>query len=283
MLGIVSGDLPPGRRLPSTRELARRLQIHCNTVSAVYRALTESGWVACKKGSGVYVRAVEDDAESNADLALDQLISSFLRDARLRGFSLTDIQRRVKQWLELQPPERFLVVEPDEELREILIAEIGEATKFQTVGASPADCADMNLLGSVAVALYGQLDAARRVLPIGTALLGLHSRSIPEALRGQTLPPAEALIAVASRWPEFLRWTRTLLIAAGVDAGALSFHDARERHWRQGLRASAFVIADALTAKNLPARCPARIFHIISDNSLDELRHFVSRFLSSKQ
>jgi len=36
-LAILSGDLKPGDRLPSTRELARRFCIHPNTVSAGYR------------------------------------------------------------------------------------------------------------------------------------------------------------------------------------------------------------------------------------------------------
>ena len=34
VLAILSGDLRPGERLPSTRELARRFSIHPNTVSA---------------------------------------------------------------------------------------------------------------------------------------------------------------------------------------------------------------------------------------------------------
>ncbi|MEJ7712524.1 MAG: hypothetical protein WKF84_22415 [Pyrinomonadaceae bacterium] len=38
----------------------------------------------------------------------------------------------------MQPPERFLVIEPDEELRRILVAEIEEATNFKTTGVSPA-------------------------------------------------------------------------------------------------------------------------------------------------
>src|SRR4029078_9443643 len=39
MFGVVSGDLKPGQRLPSTRELARRFLIHSNTVSAAFRGL----------------------------------------------------------------------------------------------------------------------------------------------------------------------------------------------------------------------------------------------------
>ena len=56
ILGIISKDLKPGQRLPSTRELALRYKIHANTVSAAYRALGSRGWVQFRKGSGVFVR-----------------------------------------------------------------------------------------------------------------------------------------------------------------------------------------------------------------------------------
>ena len=55
-LGILSHDLRPGARLPSTRELARRYGIHANTVSAAYRELEARGWLELRRGSGVYVR-----------------------------------------------------------------------------------------------------------------------------------------------------------------------------------------------------------------------------------
>ncbi len=41
ILGIISEDLKPDQRLPSTRELARRFHIHPNTVSAAYRDLAK--------------------------------------------------------------------------------------------------------------------------------------------------------------------------------------------------------------------------------------------------
>jgi len=39
LLAILSRELGPGDRLPSTRELARRLHVHSNTVSAAYAEL----------------------------------------------------------------------------------------------------------------------------------------------------------------------------------------------------------------------------------------------------
>ena len=56
VFGIVSNDLKVNERLPSTRDLARRYDIHANTVSAAYRELARRDWVEFRKGSGVYVR-----------------------------------------------------------------------------------------------------------------------------------------------------------------------------------------------------------------------------------
>jgi GntR family transcriptional regulator len=285
MLGIVSDDLKAGQKLPSTRELARRFHIHSNTVSSAYRELARRGWVEFRKGSGVYVRARASaaqiaEAQHGAQLELDQLISTFLRVAREKGFSLADIQARVKHWLEIQPPDHFLIIEPDEELRRILAVEIKEATLWRVSGVGLDQCADASaLMGATPVAMYGQAEEVRARLPPDTQCLLLHSRSVPESLAGEQPPAPDSLIAVVSRWPEFLRWSRTVLVAVGIDPSAINFRDAREPGWERGLRSSAFVITDALTVKHLPAGCDARVFRIIADSSIAELRSFVEQFL----
>jgi DNA-binding transcriptional regulator YhcF (GntR family) len=280
MLGITSGDLASGERLPSTRELARRFSIHSNTVSAAYRELARRGWVDLRRGSGVYVRGRAIDNPLETSLELDQLIQMFLQLARDRGFSLEEIRGRIQHWLGLEQPDHFLVIEPDEELRRILVAEIEEATRFKVTGAHPEECADERLLaGAAPVALYGQAESVRSVLAPGTSCLLLNSRSVPESLEGQERPEGDELIAVVSHWPDFLRWSRTMLLAAELDPDSLSFRDARERGWQKGLKSSAFVIADALTASQLPADIRTRIFRIIADSSRQELREYVKRFL----
>src|SRR5215211_1210369 len=122
-LGIVSNDLKPKERLPSTRDLARRYDIHANTVSAAYRELARRGWVEFRKGSGVYVRG-RTDGQFEQHLVLDQLVSRFFRNLREEGHSLAEIQDAVRRSFSLQRPDHFLLLEPDPELREILVAEI---------------------------------------------------------------------------------------------------------------------------------------------------------------
>jgi GntR family transcriptional regulator len=247
-------------------------------VSAAYRELARRGWVEFRKGSGVYVRlrAVEKMEEG---LALDQLISRFFRHLREGGYSLAEIQSGVKRSFSLQRPDHFLVLEPDAELREILVAEIALATKVRVSGVGPADLdGGAALLGAVPAVLYGHLEPFRARLKPETDLLVLNSASVVETFRGETKPRADALIAIVSRWPEFLRWSRTLLLAAGLDGDALSVRDARERGWEKGLRSAAFVITDSLMAPRIPAGCEIKVFRVIAERSLHELQEYAERF-----
>ncbi|HKD75251.1 MAG TPA: GntR family transcriptional regulator, partial [Ktedonobacterales bacterium] len=92
-LAILSGDLRPGDRLPSTRELARRFAIHPNTVSAGYRELEHDGWTELRHGSGVYVcdRRPPETAEAH----IDAYIAEFFRRAHELGLSTTALRRRM--------------------------------------------------------------------------------------------------------------------------------------------------------------------------------------------
>jgi GntR family transcriptional regulator len=286
MLGVLSDDLKPGQRLPSTRELARRFRIHPNTVSAAYRDLERAGWLEVRKGSGVYVRPLGDmeaGAPSDPRLELDHLISAFFTLARVRGFSLAEVQSRLGRWLARASPDHFLVVEPDEHLREILVAEVAEATGFDVRGVGYDECGDeAGLTGAAVVALYSKAEEVRRALPAGAAPIFLHTRSIPESLAGEKAPPREALVSVVSRWPGFLEWARVFLVAAGVEADSLDLRDAGAPGWERGLHASAYVITDALTARQLPRDCRARVYRVVADSSLEELRGFVEKFLMSE-
>jgi GntR family transcriptional regulator len=278
VLGIVSNDLKVNERLPSTRDLARRYDIHANTVSAAYRELARRGWVEFRKGSGVYVRARTDD-KLEQHLALDQLVSRFFRSLREDGHSLSEIQEAVRRSFSLQRPDHFLLLESDPELREILVAEIAGAAKVRVKGAGPAEIdAVSSLTGAVPLVLYGHLESFGERIDPQTDLLVLHSASVVESMKGQTRPPADALVAIVSRWPEFLRWARTMLVAAGLDADALSFRDARERGWEKGLRSATFVITDSLMAPRIPAGCEIKVFRVLAASSLRDIRDYAERF-----
>jgi GntR family transcriptional regulator len=180
----------------------------------------------------------------------------------------------------MQRPDHFVLLEPDPELREILVAEIAAATKVKVKGVGPNEV-DGAMMGAVPVVLYGHMDQfADRIKP-ETDVLVVHSASVVERMRGQTRPPPDALVAVVSRWPEFLKWARTMLVAAGIDSDALSVRDARERNWEKGLRSAAFVITDSLMAPRIPVGCEVKLFRVLAETSLTDLRAYAQKFLAA--
>jgi len=52
---ILDGRLPPGARLPPTRELARRLSVSRTTMTVAYDRLTGEGFVTARTGAGTFV------------------------------------------------------------------------------------------------------------------------------------------------------------------------------------------------------------------------------------
>jgi DNA-binding transcriptional regulator YhcF (GntR family) len=281
VLGILCADLPPGHRLPSTREMARRFHLHANTVSAAYRELQKGKWVEFRHGSGVYVRSSKPETASSAQFALDQLISNLFRSAREIGAPMATVRSRLRHWLAIQPPDHFLVIEPDEELRKIVVVEIQKALEFPVLGAGVEVCQHAEELASaIPVALPSKVETLHKALPEGTECIALHVRSVPTSL-GEWMPVAtDKLVGVASRWPGFLNSAKTMLIAAGFDADALVLRDARQPGWKDGLKSVAAVVCDSLTSLEVPRRTRNICFPLIAESSLEELRRY-QRFITA--
>ena len=271
-LAMLSEEIKPGTRLPSTRELARRLNIHSNTVSAVYRELTAGGWVEMRRGSGIYARVRLKRHDGMAEGDLDRLISTFLRQARLSGYTLAEIESRFVHWFGIHPPDHLLVIEPDPDLRALIVAELREGTGLRVEGAEVEECRNAErLVGAAVVALAAWESELREKLP-QIDVFPLHIRSVAEMLAGEQRPAPDDLITVVSRWPRLLEWAEKILVAAGVEEPALDLRLARGQRWRQGLRAASIVITDAATRGELPPDCQPRVYRVIADASLQALR-----------
>jgi DNA-binding transcriptional regulator YhcF (GntR family) len=274
VLGIVSGDLAPGERLPSTAVIARRFHIHANTVRAVYRGLAKRRWLEWKHGSGFFVRPRASFAKLFApEMELDELIATFLNVARSRGHSDDEIQSRMRGWFSLAKPDRVVVIEQEPELREILVAEIAGQISARVTGLSMEDCRKTpDVSGAFCVALYDHSEEVRSALPVKTPCLFLRSRSAPQSMAGKPKPRHDTLITIASRWPDFLKWARILLVAVGIDATAIELRDARRKGWKRGVTAKSFIITDSLQARALPKGPNTHVFYLIADESIEELR-----------
>ena len=58
---IQSGRLPAKTRLPSTRSMAEKLNLHRKTVTAAYEELYSQGWVEIKPNKGTFVTDLKQD------------------------------------------------------------------------------------------------------------------------------------------------------------------------------------------------------------------------------
>lgn len=271
-LGMASGELQPGERLPSTRELARRFRLHPNTVSAAYRSLERDGRVEMRRGSGVFVRNGRGNGDGPRVQGLDRMIAAFFEQVRGSGVPAPALRLRLQQWMAVQPPDHFLVVEPDEELRRIVTAEVGQGVSFPVRSCGLDDCGNDAVAGAVAVVLPSKAETLREALAAGGEMVTLQVRSVPGSLAEWLPAPSGALVGVASRWPEFLKFARTMLVAAGFDAESLLLRDAREKGWQRGIEQAAGVVCDVVTAEELPRSVRAIPFRLLADSSLMELR-----------
>jgi hypothetical protein len=116
----------------------------------------------------------------------------------------------------------------------------------------------------------------RAALPPHSHLLLLRLRSVTEALKNEKRPSAEDLLIVVSQYPDFLHWSRAVLSAIGLDPLSLEFRDASKRGWQRGLESSTFVITETITEKIIPPGVKARVFKMLSDQSITELQKYVA-------
>jgi GntR family transcriptional regulator len=275
VLGILCDDLAPGQRLPSTRDLARRFHLHANTVSAAYRQLERELWVEFRHGSGVYIRKSKPETQLHSTLALDQLIANLFRSAREIGSPLSAVQSRLREWLAMQPPDHFLLIEPDEELRRIVIKEMRQSVTFPVAGEGMEVCSSLEKLqGAVPVVLPNKKETVRRALPAEAELLVLTVQSVPHSLDEWLPVPTDTLVGIASRWPGFLKLAHTMLVAAGFHPDSLVFRNTSEAGWRKGLKQMAAVICDSVTASEMPKGYSVIPFPLLSESASEELRRY---------
>jgi DNA-binding transcriptional regulator YhcF (GntR family) len=271
-LAILSGDLQPGDRLPSTRELARRFAIHPNTISAGYRQLESDGWTETRHGSGVFVRN-HATTPSTPEQVLDLHIAAFFRAVRELKLPAPFVRARVADWLAAPPPDHLLLIDPDPALRQILLAEIRSATTFPVREATPADCADpTTLTAAIPLCRPSKTDLVRAALPSGIELITLQITSATSWLAPwmpilQQPTAKNHLVAIVSHWPDFLTLARTMLTAAGIPADALLICDVTQPNWRRGLDQASVLLSDAHTAtlKTIPTKPKKIVFPLIAD------------------
>ena len=277
VLAILSGDLKPGEKLPSTRALARRFDIHANTVSAAYQQLEQENWVESRRGSGVYVK-VRTPREMTPEQVLDVHIAGFFRAVRELGLPREAVRAQVARWLAAPPPDHLLLIETDPQVARILVAELNGLSTMPVKVLAPEECrADRECLaGAVPLCRPSRKLIVQEALGIGGELVVLPINSAMTWLDPLVRATPGHLIAVVSHWPEFVETARTMLLAAGVSGDALLTVDANHPEWMRGLLTASAILCDVYTASGakLPRRPRRFVFPLLAESTRELLRPF---------
>ena len=95
LYAIARGVYQPGDKLPTVREVAKRLKVNPNTVSKAFRDLERDGVLVSRRGSGVFVHkdALDVATERRQSLVLERFERAVgeALDAGLDGYEIQEV------------------------------------------------------------------------------------------------------------------------------------------------------------------------------------------------
>ena len=95
---IAAGQIQPGQKLPSIRELASELSINTRTVVKAYEQLRADGLAVMRQGQGVFV--TENQAVSPSGLRqsqIEEMAKRLFAEGRRIGATKEEIMRVIEQ------------------------------------------------------------------------------------------------------------------------------------------------------------------------------------------
>lgn len=97
---LVKGDLKPGDRIPSIREMAVILKVNTNTIQRAYQEMERDEMIFSRRGTGYFIMENDQIVENIKDKIVGESMARFLEEMRALGFSDGDILSELKDRLE---------------------------------------------------------------------------------------------------------------------------------------------------------------------------------------
>lgn len=92
---VAVGDWPPGREIPSIRQLAVETRVSVITVKRAYLELEREGVIVTHHGKGSFVADDVDLSTHLQERELDEHLAAAVRIARLLGLTDTELAARL--------------------------------------------------------------------------------------------------------------------------------------------------------------------------------------------
>jgi GntR family transcriptional regulator len=94
---VAVGDWPPGREIPSIRQLAAEIRVSVITVKRAYLELEQEGVIVTHHGKGSFVADSPELATTLHEHEIDEHLSAAVRLARQLGVSEADLAARLHE------------------------------------------------------------------------------------------------------------------------------------------------------------------------------------------
>ena len=99
-IAIISGELKPGERLPSVRDLAVETKVNPNTMQKAMVELEELELIFTERTNGKFVTNDTSLLNSLKQKLAEELAVSFINNMRNIGFSVTDTVNYIERFKE---------------------------------------------------------------------------------------------------------------------------------------------------------------------------------------
>ena len=99
---MVKGELKPGEKMPSNRELAVLYKVNQNTAARIYREMEMAGYCYTKRGIGTFVSEEEYMFDNVKKEMAEELLKNFVHEMRDLGFQKGEIIEQIADYEEEQ-------------------------------------------------------------------------------------------------------------------------------------------------------------------------------------
>jgi DNA-binding transcriptional regulator YhcF (GntR family) len=181
--GIVCGELLPGDRLPSVREMAGQLGIAPMTVAAVYRELQDAALIEARPGFGTFVtrNATPNSNKQRGIRELESRLMAWLQDGAALGVDRTTLVMMFNT--------RLGAAAPPIGLRIVFVGLFETATDDYAAAIATRLPAGDRIAATTLDLLRDHEDTRHSVLAADLVLTIVNRRSEVAALLGRAAPP----------------------------------------------------------------------------------------------
>lgn len=94
---LVKGELHPGDRIPSIRDLALMLKVNTNTIQRAYQEMERKQLIFSQRGTGYFVMKDEKMIQTVKDEMVQNAAAQFLEEMRALGYKDSQILKELEQ------------------------------------------------------------------------------------------------------------------------------------------------------------------------------------------